>query len=72
MFHRTGGLSTARAEHARRSGRWFDPAVVAAFERVCVDAFLDIRLADAESYRPPIDSVLDEAEDDLLDDIAPR
>ncbi|MEJ2479296.1 MAG: HD domain-containing phosphohydrolase [Acidihalobacter sp.] len=37
VFHHAGGLDAALGEVRQRSGHWFDPAVVAAFEQVARD-----------------------------------
>ena len=37
VFHASGGVDAARRVARRRSGRWFDPEVVKAFERICGD-----------------------------------
>lgn len=46
VFHHGGGRQAALQEVHRRSGQWFDPAVVEAFERVATDEGFWITLAD--------------------------
>jgi putative nucleotidyltransferase with HDIG domain len=74
VFHTTGGPAAALAELRTRAGSWFDPALVAAFERAAaqpgfwsalVDPELEARVRAAEpgEVHAPLD-------DDYLDDIA--
>ena len=74
VFHTSDGSEAARAEARRRSGSWFDPAVVEAFERAQArpgfwsglrDGGLQTRLLALEPAQ--IARALD---DDYLDDIA--
>ena len=74
VFHTHAGRNAAIDEVRRRSGSWFDPALVAAFEAVAADdkfwtglasPFLDTRLlalAPSEHSRP--------VDEEYLDDIA--
>jgi HD-GYP domain-containing protein (c-di-GMP phosphodiesterase class II) len=74
VFHTTGGPQAALAEVRARAGSWFDPALVAAFERatarrdfwsVLADPALESRVLALEpgNAHAPLD-------DDYLDDIA--
>ena len=74
VFHTHAGRQAAIDEVGRRSGSWFDPALVAAFRAVAKEdrfwhgltaPFLDIRLA---QLAPPDHRV--QVDDDYLDDIA--
>lgn len=47
VFHHGGGREAALREVRRRSGQWFDPAVVAAFEHVAADEGFWAALGDA-------------------------
>jgi hypothetical protein len=74
VFHTSGGRDSALAEARRRSGSWFDPELVAAFESVARDEAFWRTLASSEieaavtSLAPPSHELpLDE---DYLDDIA--
>jgi HD-GYP domain-containing protein (c-di-GMP phosphodiesterase class II) len=76
VFHAEGGRTAALAEARARAGRWFDPQLVAAFERVAQsEAFwqvlagpgIDRAVADLEPAGTEFFHVLD---DDYLDDIA--
>jgi len=74
VFHTADGSAAALAEARTRAGRWFDPALVAAFERVAADPGFWATLAS-----PAIDAAVLALEpaahvvaldDDYLDDIA--
>lgn len=74
VFHHTSGPAVARAEVKRRAGGWFDPELVAIFDRVAsepafwsalTDPGLDQKVYDLE---PP--TRVQPIDDDLLDDIA--
>ena len=73
VFNVTGGRASATQEILRRSGKWFDPALVAAFEGVAGDPEFWSGLGD-----PRLDQKVFELEpagskpvdEDLLDDIA--
>jgi putative nucleotidyltransferase with HDIG domain len=74
VFHQHAGAKAAIDEVARRSGRWFDPALVAAFAAVAAEdrfwtslasPFLEARLAAIA----PRDTVA-RVDEDYLDDIA--
>ncbi len=74
VFHTHAGRAAAIDEVRRRSGNWFDPALVAAFEQVAADdefwaglvsPFLDSRLV----MLAPIEH-LRNVDEDYLDDIA--
>ena len=74
VFHTANGVEAARREIAHRSGEWFDPAVVAAFERVAArpSFWLTLRATDLEKAIFALEpgrhgSTVD---DDYLDDIA--
>jgi HD-GYP domain-containing protein (c-di-GMP phosphodiesterase class II) len=74
VFHTAGGRESALAEARRRSGKWFDPGLVTAFESVARDDDFWRTLgcseleAEVTSLAPPAhDLPLDE---DYLDDIA--
>jgi HD-GYP domain-containing protein (c-di-GMP phosphodiesterase class II) len=74
VFHTAGGVTVALAEVRQRSGGWFDPRLVAAFEHVAQgDAFW------ATLVSPEVDAAIlalepaahvVELDDDYLDDIA--
>ncbi|MBU6258587.1 MAG: HD domain-containing protein [Burkholderiales bacterium] len=74
VFHSASGATAAQAELRRRSGRWFDPALVRAFESVAADpGFWRVLAAPAvdaavRALEPPGRSVA--LDDDYLDDIA--
>lgn len=74
VFHTSGGRDSALAEARRRSGSWFDPELVAAFESVARSdrfwrtlASSDIEAAVTPLAPPSHELPLDE---DYLDDIA--
>jgi HD-GYP domain-containing protein (c-di-GMP phosphodiesterase class II) len=74
VFHTAGGRASALAEARRRSGKWFDPQLVQAFERVAqADEFWQtLASSELESAVTPLappgrELPLDE---DYLDDIA--
>ncbi len=74
VFHTAGGRQAALAEVRGRSGSWFDPALVAAFEAVAVAEDFWAKLADpavmtAVLALEPAAHVV-ELDDDYLDDIA--
>ncbi|GIZ53947.1 metal-dependent phosphohydrolase [Noviherbaspirillum aridicola] len=75
VFHTAGGRQAAMAEVRRRSGTWFDPRLVQAFERVAAqdggfwatlaspDVDRAVRALEPAGHEVPLD-------DDYLDDIA--
>ena len=76
VFHTEGGRAAALAEARARAGRWFDPRLVEAFERVAQsETFwkvlgtpgIDRAVAELEPAGSEVAHVLD---DDYLDDIA--
>jgi HD-GYP domain-containing protein (c-di-GMP phosphodiesterase class II) len=76
VFHTASGRAAALKEVRARSGQWFDPRLVGAFEAVAPnDAFWDVlagseverAVADIQPYGHGQESPLD---DDYLDDIA--
>jgi putative nucleotidyltransferase with HDIG domain len=74
VFHATHGLEAALAVARRRSGRWFDPQLVAVFERTCADPafWTDVTAADAADRvlaEEPPDRMLT-ADDQRLDRLA--
>ena len=74
VFHRSTGRSAAVAEARRRCGTWFDPGVVAAFERAAAepgfwDALEDDGLEAAVFDMEPAGRAA-EIDEDYLDDIA--
>ncbi len=74
VFNITSGNASALQEIRRRSGLWFDPDLVAAFERVAATPAFWLGLADERLEAmvlalEPAASVR-EVDDDLLDDIA--
>lgn len=74
VFHTAGGAAAAQEEVRQRSGSWFDPALVAAFERVAAEAGFWATLASPEvnaailALEPASHVVA--LDDDYLDDIA--
>jgi len=74
VFHMAGGADAALAEVRARSGRWFDPALVRAFEQVAQDAAFWSVLAGRDVERAVLAlepaSCTVELDDDYLDDIA--
>ena len=74
VFHQSGGAATALAEVRRRSGTWFDPALVETFRAVSATPDFWTSLADDDlphlilSLPPARDSTV--VDDDYLDDIA--
>jgi HD-GYP domain-containing protein (c-di-GMP phosphodiesterase class II) len=74
VFHTAGGPSAALVEIRLRSGRWFDPQLVAAFEGIAENAAFWATLASPEvaaailALEPA--SHVAELDDDYLDDIA--
>jgi HD-GYP domain-containing protein (c-di-GMP phosphodiesterase class II) len=70
IFYGDGGVDAGYDVAARRSGRWFDPTLVAAMETFRSDDEFWDSLADAELARwEPADRVLT-ADDERLDEIA--
>ena len=74
VFHTAGGAAVALAEVRQRSGGWFDPRLVAAFEQVAQGDAFWATLASAEVDAAilalePASHVVD-LDDDYLDDIA--
>ena len=55
VFHHAGGLDAALGEVRQRSGQWFDPAVVAAFEQVARDKGFWAALGDTGVARRVLD-----------------
>jgi HD-GYP domain-containing protein (c-di-GMP phosphodiesterase class II) len=55
VFHAAEGLKVARAMAKRRRGRWFDPALVDAFLRVCEDRdfWAALETPDVSEWEPP-------------------
>lgn len=73
VFHAVGGREAALAEVRDRSGKWFDPAVVAAFERAASGSTMWAALDDgAETLVLAEASVGEtfEVDDDYLDQVA--
>jgi len=74
VFHHTSGQVVARAEVTRRAGGWFDPELVAIFDRVAAEPAFWSALTDPDldqmvyDLEPPIR--VQPIDDDLLDDIA--
>ncbi|MBR0566042.1 HD-GYP domain-containing protein [Azoarcus sp. L1K30] len=74
VFHTASGASAALEEIRSRSGRWFDPALVQAFEAVATGGAFWTTLASQEVgqavlAQEPASHVV-ELDDDYLDDIA--
>jgi putative nucleotidyltransferase with HDIG domain len=74
VFHAEGGPDAALAEARARAGRWFDPALVRAFEGVARDPAFWTKLASADLERwiftlPPALAPAP-VDEDYLDDIA--
>lgn len=74
VFNVASGIEAARLEVHRRSGKWFDPALIAAFESVAGQAEFWHRL-NGEGLRERVfalepDSLIQAVDDDLLDDVA--
>ena len=74
VFQTTNGIDAARQEVTRRSGTWFDPDLVAAFERVAAksdfwDSLRSEGLQDSLFTLEPARSVVT-VDEDYLDDIA--
>ena len=70
IFHAAGGVKAARGVARRRRGRWFDPALVDAFLRICRDRAFWGSLGDPDvSHWEPSDLVL-RADDERIDRIA--
>jgi putative nucleotidyltransferase with HDIG domain len=69
-FHARGGIKAARAMVKRRSGSWFDPALVDAFVSFCDDHqfWAQLKAPDVSKWEPP--DVAIAADDDRLDRIA--
>jgi putative nucleotidyltransferase with HDIG domain len=55
VFHAARGLKAARTMALRRRGRWFDPALVDAFLRVCGDRdfWAALEAPDVSAWEPP-------------------
>jgi HD-GYP domain-containing protein (c-di-GMP phosphodiesterase class II) len=74
VFQTGGGLAAARREVRERSGTWFDPALVAAFEQVATHpGFADMLASDEINVAVVALEPADRAtpvDDDYLDDIA--
>ena len=74
VFHVSNGPAAALREARNRSGTWFDPQLVAAFERIAArSAFWDVLRADGgdEAALPqvPVQASVP-IDEDYLDDIA--
>ena len=74
VFQTANGIDAARQEIARRSGKWFDPEIATAFERVAArpdfwDALRSDGLQEALFLLEPARSIV-MVDDDYLDDIA--
>jgi putative nucleotidyltransferase with HDIG domain len=74
VFQTTAGKESALREVIRRSGIWFDPALIAAFGRVSSDAGFWEGLVDPELDHKVFDlepaNSMQPVDEDLLDDIA--
>lgn len=71
VFHHGGSPQAALREARRRAGRWFDPALVAALERVGEDpAFWATLDGPEEALRHRFDEADAAIDEDYLDDIA--
>ena len=73
VFYAAGGREAALAEVRRRSGKWFDPAVVAAFERAAIGSAMWTDLAEgAEALvlAEANDGETFEVDEDYLDQVA--
>jgi HD-GYP domain-containing protein (c-di-GMP phosphodiesterase class II) len=70
IFHAAGGVRSARAVARRRRARWFDPALVDAFESVCRDAgfWRALEQPDVSAWEPA--ELVLRADDERLDRIA--
>jgi HD-GYP domain-containing protein (c-di-GMP phosphodiesterase class II) len=70
VFHARGGVRAARAVARRRSGRWFDPRLVRAFEGFCHDRpfWAALGAPDVSAWEPA--DVALSADDARLDRIA--
>ena len=74
VFHRSTGRAAALAETRKRSGSWFDPGIVAAFERAASEpGFWDV--LESERLEPAVfdlepAGLTAEIDEDYLDDIA--
>ena len=74
VFHTTDGIQAAMDEIHLRSGRWFDPSLVDAFEQASKDSHFWITLASPDITSAVLELEPDNFEvlvdDDYLDDIA--
>ena len=74
IFHTSGGRDAARSEVARRTGTWFDPALVALFDRIAADPGFWADLAsptlDAQVFALPAGHRTMPVDEKYLDDIA--
>jgi putative nucleotidyltransferase with HDIG domain len=70
IFHRQGGAASAWAVARRRSGHWFDPALVEALGAFRGDRafWRAVRMGDAQIWTPPEELLA--ADDERLDGIA--
>jgi HD-GYP domain-containing protein (c-di-GMP phosphodiesterase class II) len=70
VFHASGGVAAARTVARRRRGRWFDPQLVRAFERICDDRrfWTALEAPDVSAWEPA--DVALSADDARLDRIA--
>ncbi|NDW03753.1 HD-GYP domain-containing protein [Jiella pacifica] len=74
VFFRVGGIAAALAEVKARSGSWFDPALVAAFESLAADQAFVARLGEDDLSETVLSLEPAQArravDEDYLDDIA--
>lgn len=74
VFHTSAGEAAARREARERSGTWFDPQVVEAFERVAASRsfwkILSSREVETAIFSLEPAQRIEVADDDYLDDIA--
>ncbi len=74
VFHTASGPAAARREIARRSGKWFDPALSAIFAKVAAEPLFWQQLAGPELesivQRLAPEEAADGVEEDFLDDVA--
>lgn len=74
IFHTAGGRDAVRVETARRTGRWFDPHLVATFNRIAADpgfwADLTSPTLETQVFALPAARHTATVDDRYLDDIA--
>jgi HD-GYP domain-containing protein (c-di-GMP phosphodiesterase class II) len=74
IFHSSGGADAASTEIKKRSGRWFDPALVKAFDTLALDAgfWSTLQTPDLQDYVVSLapDLGKEQVDDDYLDEIA--